>query len=506
MTCGCGSNKVFVELWNYGATIKIRENESSLLHALCWASYFDPLKEANCAIIFQTITDMLDQTELVIMMNASDDEGQRPLELAAKLGTFLLFNDMLNSTRYRRIGERFGAFTEYIYTISEYDSDRSQKSPLQYFINTQVSDIHKPGFDSLFKSKVIMKWIRHKLESKMSIIRIWFLMRVICTLVILWTLTDVENSLEKDGNCTVKYRIHEIANGDISSKASSLFLVVTTDLLQTLFLLSDLFDCGYYIVKRRNILAQYVRPQRGNYFYLLDNGIHHAIRSLMTLCITIWLVFGFYSVRVNGEINESDMELWLGFIYIAAVFLSVISILFFLQFVPYIGHLVIGLRVALKTFMSCFVLNIMLFIAFTTLFALLAKLSCYPVEDDQSKDFSYLEAIYFSLRVYLSQVNVSDIQTDYAGTWKVVHWCYAVVVVVLFVNYCIAAIAQSTQDIVRFQHHVQMILYLTVALSIEEYTKLIDGILAKICPFFFKRRRQVDELMIKIVMHNAEKI
>ena len=136
------------------------------------------------------------------LMFMENEEGLRPLELAARTSTFLIFQQIIDLQHvYMHYRGRIGAHLVKWYDVTDYElsgsGDRIDRSPLKILTLLEKENLRKAKEDHLMQSPVMHKWMNTKIHTHIPYLVMWFLVRIVYTaFIFIGSTTDYEEKLK----------------------------------------------------------------------------------------------------------------------------------------------------------------------------------------------------------------------------------------------------------------------------------------------------------------------
>ena len=226
------------------------------------------------------------------------------------------------------------------------------------------------------------------------------------------------------------------------------------------FIVFDVTDLVHYLVRRRPRRFLYSRPGKNS------QSIVSSTFFRMIQCAYIFAnILAVLGKMENIEFlkNHEDGNTYL---IITTTILSTCIFLQFLQFLPYVGYLIIGFQRTMMTYLSFSVLLYVIFSSFSIAFYTLAQISCYEPRVD-----SFQEGQYLALQIFLHQIDTRARVSTYITEWCVFQILTVFVCSILLLNFCIAVLSYSFQDVVANKSTIQRLQFLSVSTLVEKRTE-----------------------------------
>lgn len=363
-----------------GASIFSRDvGGHNIIHALCQLSSFIPSQEGNYVEIYGLVLKLAKEPVAWKRLLFTENEaGLRPLELAAKFGTFTLFERIINTEGvYKTYLGNFGLFHTAFYDMSEYEfsgkQSRRLQSPLKFFLYLQRGDLKRDDCKKLMNSEVMQKWISKKIVETRPFLILWFLFRL--GLVVLFFVLSGHERLEyvmeaglagKCGAADDKDTTAKTDSAELPLKRSIFQTIVTICILATGCVITcDVLDLAINLTCKRTRQQMYKRPGEGTP-YLVQWVLYRTLHTIMLVSMFSYLVIVYlHSYQHDGrEIKE--LRIYMGVIHTLVCFLVTWSFLYFAQFLPFMSYFVLALQRLLPTICTCGVLFLFVYASFST--------------------------------------------------------------------------------------------------------------------------------------------
>jgi hypothetical protein len=201
----------------------------NVIHALCWAAANNPDREPRICEVYRKLVEIEGVQKFKTLLLANDSDGLRPLELASKLGTFLLLKEILETDGVYKMAVFQTAFERRVkYDFTDYEShgagSRSLRNPLAFLRYIQDSDLQKDGCIDLFQNHpLLQKWIALRFHLTIPYLLIPCLSKLI--MFVMFTFMDHGACVVSDESDHV--HISEVSSTWPISMASALIYIVS---------------------------------------------------------------------------------------------------------------------------------------------------------------------------------------------------------------------------------------------------------------------------------------
>jgi hypothetical protein len=427
-----------------GADINAVENDISFLHALIWAAAYKPKAETELCKVYRTVFRFLKEpAERKRVLYSEDSDGFRPIELAAKLGTFLLLSEILETECvYKTIKYSTGTYKRVRYDLTEYDIDRKGERhtlcPLHLLSGALTKqDLAKLGCDVVFQHKLIQAWIKMKVSQRYPVILIsliWY-----CLFVTLFVQTDTLGNADKchHSNGTTKPITRQFGFIPGNSRSTVFNIVIT---LNTLAGFSECLVCSIYKHMTSPTRRAISRPKD-----LLKGTSPASKRAFQfnsfMFYLAITVAYCLLGLAENGPYVDPIR-------LITRLFMVVLlanCILFFVMFFPTIGPFGDGLIHSLQTFLCFSVMTVIPFVAMAEGYRLVALYYCMD-------NIGFEAEAYYS--TFLATINMVDLgqRTLLPPPFRWLHTCSIILLNFLMFNFLVGILSESVSEVCRNRH------------------------------------------------------
>ena len=180
--------KCVASFWNKGANaFQTEDMDYNIFHCLVGVAFFQSENEHRVISSYKRLCKMLHGDAVVELLKMEDQNGLRPLELAASQGTFKLMTSFWETPGiYLMKEEMIGVSIYQWIDISEYENDinsfgtgRTLESPLAILATIGQSQYDTSAGSKLFKTGIMAEWMQRSLRSKRRIVMAWLPVRLV---------------------------------------------------------------------------------------------------------------------------------------------------------------------------------------------------------------------------------------------------------------------------------------------------------------------------------------
>ncbi|XP_064622146.1 uncharacterized protein LOC135484513 [Lineus longissimus] len=457
------SSYVFTKLLKEDVCVTARDKHGcNVVHALVIAAADCKEREEQYFAMYNSLLENTDRDTQRALLLGETLQGQRPLELAAKLGAFGIFRVILETPSFfGKILCQTGACSFYRYNLSDYEDSSNPKryyrSPLRYICNIQEEHVDDYIEHKIHEIPVIKSWMRRKYLSNFGLILLWLTIKF--ANVVMCTIID-PNALPLYVAC----RENITSYSDCTNSADSNWLVISTvfaiitGFYSVVVVLFDLFEL---VVCRR------CKQEKGLADHAIGNNqfgtlsFYRCCHFLLALSTIIMLVVAYlYRGKDNLQACLTSKAVMLPFI--------VIDLFHVLENVPLFGTFVTTmqrlLKITLKYVLFSFLIQLIFALYFyTTVTGFVPSASGTGIEVTGFENI--LAAIYTT--ILLISNTVPSTNAD-AIAVRFPLYIYIIIMILLFLNYLVAIL----MDIQRLKPERMSLLRdmrrLRLAITVEE--------------------------------------
>ena len=502
-----------------GFTFETRDNNGwNILHYLIAVSYFDPSYEATAVDIWRNVQKKLNPKQLEYLLKQEDLEELRPVELALHLGCLLIFNEIINSSIYLTERKQFALWERLTYDITDYENcgcrdNRRSKGLLLLAAHVDKTILTRKQHVGVLRHGMLQKWTHSKLIINILPICIWFLLRFFAFLAFYLIISS---------DLPLNLRIEQAETDLISYLHSLNFTNLTTWKAQNDSIVAVFEDNQTYTNKQRAelqkiVYKRYSLCQPHDWYhvfnvpqfygvcliFMISFSILSILYDILEQCLSLrrkWYRWRFAFGKRKTLIIASTyyrtcqflfsffVLIW--FIYyltepdswvaeygiIMTCYLSVWSILYFLQMMPLIGHFVNSIQKMLTIMVQFLIVYFFVLIPYPHAFLVLLSSDTRC----EIKGFNNIgEATYTTFKAMLNMVQFDQLARTGFGAVHILHIIYVFTVAILLVNFLIALLSTSVGETVEARDVIMMLQRLSVISALEKRCCLI-------CPCFYK--------------------
>ncbi len=430
-----GSFECVEVLRNLGANILQQEKHGwNIVHYLAVVSYFSLDYETKAVKIFKKLIVRLESFEIQALLLMEDKEGMRPLELAVHCGCLILARNILNTDGVYLVKvQRRGLTEKSWYDVSEYESAMGaklrKKNPVMLLTFLDRKILKHPKALQELRRGVFHEWSQVKFKTNVVFIILWFLQRVLC-FVAFYCIVAVDTkkyferlyssffggqnklysgSNSSGGNTYNSSDCVEFSGWYVSDDETS-FCIITGlySLLVTTIALSLLFDCFIFVIQFCVPCASF-QTCFGKHKNLAINPTFYRVSQAFFMVTA--LLYLAQATLEAFHIRDSS-NVFIHVCLIISCYLSVWSILYFVQLLPSIGHFVNIVQRMQIILMNFSIVYLIVFFPFPHVFLVLLR----DGTECQVDGFEDLFTGFYS--VFQIMVNLLNFRQTYGPTGK----------------------------------------------------------------------------------------
>ena len=460
------SRDVIEVLLNNGLDLtRTRDNCGTLVHYIIRLCDINPDVEEDLVDLYQWFIELVDQDAKLSLLSGENQQGLRPVELAAEYGFFKLVRAIFTTKDVYLIEEKeIGALRYQRFDITDYEGSegrRSGKSPLAFMTFMNENCLGKPHIADLFSWMPLEQWYKMKTMPCWPLVLTWVMLRL-STIVSYYLLmgSSLENKVSVYNTSNTE-TVDEISWCD-DDKDMTVGITFRTILIwyitihSTLVICLDIFEITYISVYHQPYVLYRMCIQRRNTVVSLQ--FHRISQHVLSW---IFLAGGLTVLLGLDSSYQTISEL----INVSAAIGYFSSLLYFLQVMPSIGHNIITIQRMLCDLFHFSILFIMCVLPFARYFFIFFANNS---NEGCIEDFAtVIDSLYSSFTIMLNMVNFSEFDVENKNIVRLAHFCFVFIVAILLVNFLIALMSNSASEISRNKLLVQKLERLQVAMVLE---------------------------------------
>ncbi|XP_074644356.1 uncharacterized protein LOC141901152 [Tubulanus polymorphus] len=465
LACVFSAKDVVERMIQDGANVLARGHcNMNCIHALIITAGHCPSQEDIMIDIYRFLFAKITHAERIELLKGEDINKFRPLELAAKLQTFGLFQLIIETEELYIVdrGER-GLYKTLTYDLTEYESFQSYKreirSPLRMLVYTKIDNLDKFLKYKMNKNALLNKWMKFKIIRNVPFLVIWFLIRIAFLICLILVEPRVLNLMPQLEFCRGLNTSQVSGTGakytDCSNVHGDSFTVQFNISMAGILFVCGLFlffDVVEIIVKvfdrdRRLAYAGLGIPFVGG--YLSFTYFYRLVQlALNVICLLT-------AIAAYTNLNNLYFLRFMKALYIPLIFLS---LMYVVEMVPFIGQFAMVLQ-RMIAIMGYFIL-------ISVLVKLVFQVGYFQqVFGDDSSFNTTTNGLY---TMFILENGVTDIGTTVMVPDGLAYVAYFYMSAILLVNYLIAAMSVEANITNDVRETVQWLRRLDAAILCEE--------------------------------------
>ena len=461
-----GSVEVFEMLLTVGADLFQKSvNNGNILHSLVAASATCSTLQQRGVSTYKKFIAILDEFKLNNLLLHENNDGLRPLELAVNLGCLCLYECMqLTPGVYVTKTKKKGVFKEEWIDITEYETietgNRRSKSPLYLHTFLDKTFLRDGNDGAKFVSDLVTLWMNKKFHS----------VKYILFVIILFVLLDgyaFFTSISKGSKVTGIETLSNITQRNC--EYTYLFFEGDSSMDNLLISYLLFYSCISIII---NALAwkDYIRQK-----FLLQKTRSGKKMKLVVdynlIFFTLTITKGMYVLACTLIVfNLSGTESFINFLIVLTCITSVWPVLYFIQVIPQIGHFAMAMQRMVRILLQFIVLMAIIFVPFSlAAYRLLHGKDGCPNPEFSPNGMSHL---YNTFILMLNLIDLRQFESSIEPHDYVIllflHICFVFMIPILLINFLIALLSSSVQEVMKNKHIVMILQKIGVICQIEK--------------------------------------
>ena len=301
----------------------------NILHVLASVAYVDPDLIENVTDFYLWLKASLDLKVLKILLKKQSMQTCNALELSVHLGVFRLATEILNTEGVYVMIRHVGPFEYRAFDITEYEFNL--KSPFSMFVLLGMknpNELKHLEAQAFVESEPISLWMKTKGNFLAPFVWLWFTIRIIYVFT-LFTFTEL-SLFEPVNNSTKCPSMYHITNSyQHSYKAVTSCILI---LMSLIFLSYDIFSVCWTCCTSdtESILATPNKTKKPSMY----SGVSRILQFVVAL-----LSISYAALALVGPSVEEYCQSLIIIIFVLLFW----QILYFAQFIPFLGYCVLTL-------------------------------------------------------------------------------------------------------------------------------------------------------------------
>ena len=450
-----------------------------IIHIIVYSAYFMPSEEMEYVELFEWLKSVTTEEHLMNILRVENCTGLYPLELAAQLDRFALFEAIFNTGNIyvkRRIKQNLLTYTWYDVTDYEHpQATRRDKSPLHFFSQTDRDKILEPNVNEFLSSPLVTKWFNVKCTAMTP--PLVFLSSIeLVKLVLLLLTAGSENATaggKVESNTSNTYDNYSCyIKMEPKMKVSLLILLLFLQLLN--IVMSAVYAYHERNVKRKLFTRLNVKqPSCSLTFFKYNTYIFTA---------SVFLKIGSILLRISIAFNIPLLLVNLNNIVLAVTFPWVV--LFFLQ-VTSIGYFLLIIQNMLKDVLKFVIIFVLIVETFALCFLDVLSSGGQDCSKGAPGFTSISSSQYAIFSVMLNMIPMESYhEVDDQLSLKILHMVFVMAVPIVLINFLVGLFADSVQRVTQIKD---------LALCFQRYNAILipDYFFSVVTPNYYRRRQRM---------------
>ena len=427
---------------------------NNMIHVLIAKASSEPEQNENTYIsTMQWIRENVSEEVYSGLLLSENDEGLRPLELAAHLGTYWLFQFLFDTPEVYITKE----VDHYLHKVQYFDvtdyvsGSRTDKSPVKITLYLEERKLSCQSTKDVLLQNPMQSWFKAVIAANTPFIILWFVFRFLWMIVLIaatnvgfYSYTCSSESMNATAACFQWTHMEEFIPG----YHRCLFWAVS--IIFTVHVIDDIIAIAKHICRRARWLNRNLHGKKET-----------CVRYMFYIVLHSCCVFEFsteimfeYLIPHADSINTTNGLVAFGFVW---------SVLFFMQLLPNVGHYVIATQRMLSVFVEFSVIFGLFFLSYS--FTMCAQFSIA-----YGFDFSSFRlAMYNS---FLLMEDMYDLKTVPSMSMNagvhLLHVTFVLMVSLLLLNFLVALLISSYEYVHEHRDLLLLVQRLSVAMAVED--------------------------------------
>ena len=431
------SRRVMQVMRNFGVPVtQMNSHGNTFLHCIIAnASLQSEDGESQCIKTISYIKSIMTDEEFKQILLTENKDGLRPLELAAHLGTFIIFRNLFETNNlYMSKTQDLGFYSVQHYDITEYvDGSRLYNSPLFLMFYLEQRKLEHKSTRYMYLSDPMKSWIASVTHCNMPFIIMSALLQMSIIAAFFSVLVIVKSNEEflepkKINNDAPSANLYNSSQTQHANNTMLLALLCYDICFAAFSFLWHVVSILLVLAFGRRLkwVIQTVSGRKHLVVYYILYSVSQSVTSLGVLIMSINMIH----FQLNPGQIKTFLPLGIKSMTLITLFASAWNLLHYLQLIPGLNVYVIAVQQM--------VLDLFYFSTIFAMFFLSHSFGFY-VLTDTSKDF--LPLLYDTFRVTLNIIDFSEA----SGTVQFLHVAFVFTIVYLLQNIIIAIFSSSFQ-------------------------------------------------------------
>lgn len=488
----CSISKRTTQLMlSYGVDVLgINTESNNVLHSAVYTAFTTPKLETNICEVIKWFLAQLDYKDVHHLLFQENQNGLRPIELAAQQGCLNLMKTLFE-TKGHMISEEvcgFGIFR--MHDVTEYEvGERHGVSPINMLAFLEEKKLKDDNTGKIILNPCILGWIQCKIRCNTPLLIIWCVLRIFFVSSFIVLDNDIEWLEAYHGKNASQFICPQLSYIDLEQTGNTILWSILTGYLIMTFLIY-IFEIyaslrnGIFFIKAYNFKGR-KKIVANTYFFRLQQ----AFFSLMTLIACIENLRLLASV---GQFQTTGIGITLRNVIRSFIPVMYIwSIIYFFQMSTILGPHIITMQGMLEDMAQFMILFIMLLLPFVHVFQVFALGNSESGCQADFKTFGNTAYTLFKLMLYI--YDPSTLQMRNSWILLILHVLFVFMVAIMLISFLIAIMSYRAGQIAEDENVTLKINQLAMCVSLEDRLFSIPA-LGK---FVYKRLRKLSFLCLE---------
>lgn len=457
-TISSASIKILKLLINQGIAYHLPENKANIIHYILYCAFSCQSQQNKYLLFYRSFVKQLTADALRNLLQELNPTGLNALEIAAKLGVYTLFDEILNTKGVYLMKQGGCLGMSYMwYDVTDYEhpnGKRQRFSPLNIFMLYSTEDMEDETTRDFLNGQVIQQWFCRRFKSLR-----WFtlLIFIAITLRILIHVVTSNSCLSTKVFFPNYYMQYQEAAKNKSADplewlnvcmkfpfALDIFFC-TVSLLISLFLLPIYLFFGQCTRKQYEKLTS-LKAVFNKSQPILGSTRYYAINFIFELTVVVRTTLLLIGSCAPLSVSEELVSI----LDIMATFYYILAVLYFIQMTPFGYHVTTIQRMHsdLKNFI---IILIVIQFSFASIFYRI--ITVYGTTEGVPDFRTYLRSLY---GINILMVSTGSLAETEKPLLCFLHVLYILFVSIQIINLLIAVFSKSVAKLSAYREHVLM--------------------------------------------------
>ena len=437
---------------------------NNIIHGMIMSSALE--SESQYKDVYEQIMNSVAREDKRLLLFTENSDGFRPLEYASKMNEFGLLECILQTEGIYAIRRgTVGVYEQIHYDVTDYEDvgkGRYLKSPVWYVTHLTEQALKRKETRDVIPSPTMMSWYKFKEDSTSCLMYTWSFFRILFhVMVFIGSGYLKEMFIQIKNDYCMEYTCEDVINGTSVNLTHcerqvmlSLCSVPWESIVMSITLSIVIFTSVIIILS--NVITAVLSFGRGLDRRIVSGGslvstrFYDMAQILLALSIVNCYIFLIVHSQYVYSHRLQQAQLWhnLAVIsFVCVILLNSWALLYFFQFLPHIGYFVLAVQQMVgETFKFTLIFMLFLF-GFSEAFANVLFVNGFCDVPDFS---GTLMSLYSTFTVILNMFSFSKYVRSNISL-GFVHVIYVLQVGVLLLNFLIALMANSMDNVSEYR-------------------------------------------------------